>query len=103
MFISNVAMTEWVYFPRTSLTGSFTDSTPKLVYASNYNSSPHNVKWFKRLVALEDPWISSKDHIAYDPSVVYGENNVTWNHPENGSLVFVRLKPIPFSGGFNLG
>ena len=28
MFISNVAMTEWVYFPRTSLTGNFTDQDP---------------------------------------------------------------------------
>ena len=103
MFISNVAMTEWVYFPRTSLTGNYTTDTPKLVYASSHNSSPHNLRWWKRAPASEDPWISTVDHIGNDDTIVYGENNVSWNKPQNGSLVFVRLKPIPFSGSSNLG
>ena len=103
MFISNVAMTEWVYFDRSVLSNQIFDTLVN-VHASSHNSSPHQLRWFNRGGDnREDPWISTLDHFAGSVNMVYGENGNVAHGPEKGSLVFVRLKPIPFSGGSNLG
>jgi len=105
MFISNMAMTEWVYFPRTSLVVNDVEQT-RLVYASNHNSSPHNLLWRNNFLAYS-PMITTKDVTNIQetvfPMTVYMESSETWWGPTKGSLVFVRLKPIPFSGSYNLG
>jgi len=105
MFISNMAMTEWVYFPRTSLVVNEGEQA-RLVYASNHNSSPHNLLWRNNVLAYS-PMITTKDvtniQATVFPMTVYMESSETWWGPTKGSLVFVRLKPIPFSGSSNLG
>jgi len=104
MFITSVDFTQWVYFDRVVL-ASHLANTLVNVHASNYNSSPHQLRWFNRGGDnLPDPWISTKDHSDNgNVNMVYGEGGNNGYNPQKGSLVFVRLKPIPFSGGSNLG
>jgi len=104
MFITNVDFTRWVYFDRVVLASNFSDNELKNVHATNFNSSPHVLRWYNRGGDnREDPWISTLDHTAGSANMVYGENGNVQHGPEKGSLVFVRLKPIPFSGGSNVG
>ena len=61
MFICSVDFTQWVYFPRTSLSGNFA-GTARNVYASNYNSSPHTITWFHRAGNPIDPHMFTRNY-----------------------------------------
>ena len=83
MFISNAAMTEWVYFPRSSLV-VLPDAQSRMVYASNHNSSPHNLLW-RNTSSGSNPMVTTKDVTDIQetifPMTVYLENNETWWNP----------------------
>jgi len=103
MFICSVDFTQWVYFDRVVLASNLVNTLVN-VHATNLNSSPHLLRWYNRGgTTLEDPWISTLDHSAGTVNMVYGESGTDGYGPQKGSLVFVRLKPIPFSGSSNLG
>jgi len=97
MFISNAAMTQWVYLPRTShvLNGT---SGQAPVYTTNLNNSPHNVAVFTRNSSAVDPIITNQASID-QANFMYVENNASEWLPGKGSLVFVRLKPVLLAGG----
>jgi hypothetical protein len=94
MFISNVAMTKWIYFPRTSILASGHMN----VYASNLNSSPHLVFRYHPGGDPMGPWICSQ--LASPLSnIIYAEANDPGYNPQQGSLVFVRRAALPTAGG----
>jgi len=96
MFISNVAMTKWIYFPRSLLTmDAVANGTEKSIYASNFNSSPHVVPMWLRAANAQEPLICTDGNFA---NAVYHENNTNWPSPADGSLVFVRRAALPTAG-----
>jgi len=93
MFISNFAMTQWVYFDRSVLTVGLSNTLVN-VHASNHNSFPHQPRWFNREAEAIDPWISRLDHGAAnsDSHIVYGENGSDGHNLQKGGLVFVARR-----------
>ena len=60
MFIANADCTQWMYFSRSMLDGD--GQGMRQVYATNLNSSPHNVMIWDRAAngtAKEDPYIAN--------------------------------------------
>jgi len=62
------------------------------------NNSPHNVAVFTRNSSAVDPIITNQASID-QANFMYVENNASEWLPGKGSLVFVRLKPVPLAGG----
>jgi len=85
MFLSNVAMTKWIYFPRISILAAGHMN----VYASDLNSSPHQVFRYVPGADPMGPWICSQ---LADPTshIIYAEFSEPGYNPQQGSLVFVR-------------
>lgn len=68
------------------------------IIKSSDSAVPYTARWYNRVGALEDPWISVNDHggAIAEGKIVYGENSFNWpSHNDlledhNGANVFIR-------------
>jgi len=73
------------------------DYAQRKIYKSSLHDYTYTAGWFKRAVAIEDPWISLYDHYAAKPNkdVLYGENSNVYKYGDepyhNGASVYIRL------------
>ena len=108
MFFSTKNMIYWLWTPKTSVEGEYSN-VGRLVYKSSNNSSQHNVAWYNRSVYTVDPFISVLNHSVTVNQCLYSEDNGsgTSYHTQliagnEGMCVFVRnstdvitVNPVP--------
>jgi len=69
------------------------------IVTSSWNLSPYQARWYRREGALEDPWISVRDHAVSTTAneILYGENNINLftasMSNRGGANVFIRVAP----------
>ena len=87
MFISNTAMTKWIYFARTALVAQGQEMN---VLASDANNAPHLVVRYHPGNDPMGPWICARNGANHLAHVVYAEASDATYNPQAGSLIFVR-------------
>ena len=91
MLIANADFSKWVYFPRSShVLGPTPSTTSSLrnVYATNLNSSPHQVDFWVRSADAVDPVIANASFVWGEGAnihIIYAENAITTFNPQKGS------------------
>ena len=106
MFFSTKNMIYWLWTPKTSIEGEYSN-VGRLVYKSSNNSSQHNVAWYNRTTQDPDPFISVLNHSVTVNQCLYAENSFSQAHTQliagnEGMCVFVRnstdvitVNPVP--------
>ena len=94
MFFSTKNMIYWLWTPKTSIEGEYSN-VGRLVYKSSNNSSQHNVAWYNRSAYTVDPFISVLNHSVTVNQCLYAENSFSDAHTQliagnEGMCVFVR-------------
>ena len=89
---------KWLIADKDVVTGSYYANEPRLIIKSSSNPTSYRARWYRRLGASEDPWVSLTDHgqAIGEGNILYGENHFGSGHANNvlpkheGANVFIR-------------
>jgi hypothetical protein len=91
--------TKWLVATKEAVIEDFYTDALRTIEMSSTNTASYQAKWYNRVGALEDPWVSIVDHAAAIPAclILYGENS--WDGDQTCSLqqnggadVYIRNK-----------
>ena len=90
MFFATKNMNYWVYCPKSSVEGIYSNAG-RAVYKTSSNTNPHNVNWYNRTNNNQDPLITDIDYGSSGVQFVYIENSYEGSQIRDGGMcVFVR-------------
>ena len=91
MMIASGDMTQLVYYPKSSVVGSYSYLDKRNVFASGENNSPRTIEWWKDPDEPQHLWIGTANFTFARPVrsevTLHLENSLVDNNPQKGSLI----------------